>query len=358
MRILYVMHVDWRWIWQRPHVLATGLDQAGMSVVVRYSRSARTSSLRDDAGEAISRRALPTIPGSGRWKFSRVTTAQLRRRALYKDYREWRPDVVWVTYPTLWDDLPDQLRRLPVIYDAMDVAAPIYRNPSERGRIAKLEKELCSSASLVLASSSHLVSHLRDTTGVEANLVRNGHELKMMPEPRCRPKENIRALYVGTISEWFDFKTVLDLLRVRESLTVDLAGPASVPIPRHSRLRHLGVVAHQYLSELARGYDMLLMPFVVNDVILGVDPVKLYEYTAWRIPIAAVDYPEIRRFGTMINTYADVEELVDIFDRVRTGDSEVLPRRIEAEQFLQENLWGDRIGYICDLLRRLDHRST
>ena len=42
------------------------------------------------------------------------------------------------------------------------------------------------------------------------------------------------------------------------------------------------------------------MPFVVNDLIKSVDPVKLYEYLAFKVPVISVYYPEIKYFKNML----------------------------------------------------------
>ncbi len=342
------MHVDWGWIWQRPHVMAEGLAAAGHEVVVRYEHGWRTQQLRSHERSTVRTAALPSLP-LGRYRVSRELTSAARRIALGR--AAFEPDLVWLTFPTLVDDLPRAHRRLPLVYDAMDVAPAIYWNQADRPRVEALERRVCQQAALVLASSGHLVEHVAAVSGARALLVRNGHSATLAPEPTVAVTGTVRALYVGTVSSWFDVDTVVRALDARPALSLDLVGPVdAVTLPDHPRIRHLGVRDHAELADLAASYDLLVMPFVVNDVILGVDPVKLYEYVAWRRPVVTVDYPEVARFGGLVNRYTTVDELCALVDRAAGGDPTLLPDRAASTEFLAENTWGSRVDTVTAAL--------
>ena len=63
------------------------------------------------------------------------------------------------------------------------------------------------------------------------------------------------------------------------------------------------------------------MPFVVNDIILSVDPVKLYEYLNFNKNIISVHYPEIDRFSDFVNFYNSNKELISVIFKLMNDNS-------------------------------------
>ena len=47
---------------------------------------------------------------------------------------------------------------------------------------------------------------------------------------------------------------------------------------------------HKSLIKYAKNADFFIMPFKLNNLTIGVDPVKLYEYIAYSVPIISVYY--------------------------------------------------------------------
>ena len=55
-----------------------------------------------------------------------------------------------------------------------------------------------------------------------------------------------------------------------------------------------------------------VLPFRVDELTRGVDPVKLYEYIALGKPVVASHWPGLDRFGGFVTFYRDAEHLVDL----------------------------------------------
>ena len=83
----------------------------------------------------------------------------------------------------------------------------------------------------------------------------------------------LSLLYIGAISEWFDFGLILKALDEDEDMNVFLVGPVKTKIPEHKRLHVLGTVERTYIFELMKVSSALTMPFVVNDLIKSVNPI-------------------------------------------------------------------------------------
>jgi len=85
-------------------------------------------------------------------------------------------------------------------------------------------------------------------------------------------------LYIGTISSWFDFESIILMLDKNESANFVLIGPVDISIPKHNRLHYFGTFSRDYLPFFMLNAHVLTMPFKVNQLIESVDPVKIYEY--------------------------------------------------------------------------------
>lgn len=55
----------------------------------------------------------------------------------------------------------------------------------------------------------------------------------------------------------------------------------------------------------SRNMDCLIMPFILNDIISDVDPVKLYEYISMGKNIISVKYREVKRFEKFVYFYRE-----------------------------------------------------
>lgn len=149
--------------------------------------------------------------------------------------------------------------------------------------------------------------------------------------------------YFGTIAEWFDYNLLLKSLSNRPDIEYHLIGPvrASAPVT-HERLIMEGVAQHDRLFSYVEAYACLVMPFLVNDVVEWVDPVKLYEYIAMGKCIISVRYPEIERFEPYVYMYSTAEEYLNLLDRLIT---EGFPPKYDIamqQLFLSENSWQFR----------------
>ena len=85
-----------------------------------------------------------------------------------------------------------------------------------------------------------------------------------------------------------------------------------------------------------------MMPFVLNDIILAVDPVKLYEYINFGKCIISVYYKEIERFSDFVYFYKDENEFVQLVDYLKTKGFPAKYTEKQQREFLENNSWEVR----------------
>lgn len=351
-RLLYVMHVDWDWIRQRPQSLAGQLArEPGLDLLVAYLPNWRRGRLVR-TGSRVARVPLPRVPLS-RFAPIRASNDVLAKAGLAVIARAWRPTAVWLTYPTLFGVLPSSLRSRPIFYDCMDLATGFAVEPSDQRALEKLERRLAAKAAATFVSSRFIGDVIReryDPAGPVV-LVRNGYDsgLGRVEEGAAEftdPARILRLGYVGTIARWFDWPLMLRALDDDPRLELHLWGPSDGPTPSHDRIRAHGPVTHSDIPAVVRPMDALIMPFVLSDLIRGVDPVKLYEYVALGKPAIAVHYPEIERFEGLVHLYRTADELAELLRRLRTDRPSMRPSAEESQRFLAGSTWAARAATI------------
>jgi hypothetical protein len=351
------MHVDWSWIRQRPHFLATELASY-FDVHVGYCKYYRKRNLvANERDERIVYTELWRIPA----RLTEVSSvARLNEEWLSRQVRSLlrngSTQYVWISSPTLYAPAAKWLDGRKLIYDCMDDCGG-FGSDRARQRALDAERALLGRADLVLVSSARLgeVVTSRGYSGAPL-LVNNAlapHLLGGSASPRTRSaRDPFVLLYFGTIGYWFDFSAMLAVLDRFPAVRLVLAGPAEVPLPEHPRIEYLGPVPHKALSRLAASCDALVMPFIVNDLIRGVDPVKVYEYIALGRNIVVPDYPEIRKFGGLVLTYASAGGLRDVVAELLRDNA---PRYTEAQArgFLSDHTWSSRARQVVRAIERI-----
>src|SRR3954471_3757692 len=92
-RILYVMHVDWRWIKQRPHFMAEELSRRTDRILVLYVPTWRRSRVVS-APSTIQRFPIPVVPRWTSW-LGRLWNRTIGRAAVWLIALVFRPTVTW-----------------------------------------------------------------------------------------------------------------------------------------------------------------------------------------------------------------------------------------------------------------------
>lgn len=340
------MNVDWGWIKQRPHFIAEGLAM-NHNVTICYQRRYNRKSLQKQKQDVEKLKPLFSIPRISRYERLRVINEGLVNDQIRKLVRKNKAEVLYLTYPTQLSAVPQDFRGM-VFYDCMDNHAAFYDSEWTKNRITRLEKALIERSDRVFVSSQHLLNLLAERYGADRRklvLLRNAYngQIVQISDADRESGEPFKLAYVGTISTWFDWTSILEMLRKCAGVELHLFGPVDrTQIPEMKNIVYHGTVEHHQLYENVKDMDVLIMPFEINEIIEAVDPVKLYEYINFNKNIIVGYYPEVQRFEPFVNFYSSAEELVAIVNRLRQNN-EVKYSGEDRLRFLQANSWERRV---------------
>lgn len=344
MKILYIMGVEWNWILQRPQILALALQRKYKITVVAPKQLFSKEKNINIRPQKI--RNLYQLPLQEKSLVIRKLSDIINKK-VFDDIYSY--DVVWLGYPIYQRYIPDDYNGK-IIYDCMDNFEALY--PDKRDRainyLLTMEKNLINRSDIVFVSSEKLGEKMRIyKQDIDPIVIRNGcKEISCKKIKKAEIKQQYVIGYVGTIAEWFDNSIVE--ISSKYNICYIMIGPVSENYVRirQENVRYTGAIKHEDLYEKIKEIDCLIMPFKINDIVLYVDPVKLYEYIAWGKCIISSYYPEIERFRPFVYFYHNQEEFDEL---IKSLSSKGFPPKYNKEQqevFLQENTWSQRMELI------------
>lgn len=358
-KILYISHVAWGWIKQRPQFIAEEL-QEHYAVDVYYGKSNKYSNANREFSEGNLR-----VKGFRFWPFERITLLPIPwtdkiNLAIFKNahINMASYDYIWITDPRHYFLIKNEIKKQKLIYDCMDdmLEFPYIKKYSNLYTYeTKAEEQLIRDADAVLCSASSLNDKLVARYGIEReyHIVNNAitddvasyivNRIEMPPST---------LVYVGTISAWFDFESVIAVLDRFPNLHVWLYGPIRMSDPPvHDRLEYKGVIEHKEIVSVMNAALGLIMPFVVNELIVSVNPVKLYEYIYTGKPICAVKYKETEKFSEYVTLYSNKEQFVEFARKCLEGA--VFTNKEAMRSYAIDNTWKSRAAQIKTILESL-----
>ena len=118
-------------------------------------------------------------------------------------------------------------------------------------------------------------------------------------------------------------------------------------------MHFFGRIDYADLPYFIRHFDVCTIPFVVDEMTVHVNPIKVYEYMATGLPIVSSKLPEVVNLGDLIYFYDTAKNFQKIIrDALKEGDSNSdLPER--RKDAASANSWDSRVDKIWELIVEL-----
>ena len=255
--------------------------------------------------------------------------------------------VQFVSFP-LWLSVAEQLRHefgFPVVYDCHDVLSG-FRNISTS--IIEAEQLLFEKSDLVVFSSQSLLSDNVKRYPALANksiLVRNAVDEAWLNQTPASGQTGTVVGYVGALDFWFDRKAIELAARRHPEWKFILVGRVEdesiLQLRSLSNVEFTGEKPHSELHSFLSTFRVALIPFLRNELTIGTNPIKLYEYFSHGIPVVATRLPELDQFSSLAYLSGNTEEFVQQLEIAMQEDNAVF--RQERIRIAHEETWTNRV---------------
>lgn len=278
--------------------------------------------------------------------------------------------IVWFYHPG-WVDLINEIPSACLLLYHVGDEYTSYQgdSPSRRRQIKEREKKLMTQVDAVIVVSKKLYEAKRPFNA-NTYLVPNGVNYQTYSDALANPNlpEDLQVIkpprlgYSGLIGDKLDFDMLKNLAQKNYEWSLVFLGPARVSKKAETwqalralpNVHHLGPVEWSQVPHYVKGFDVGLMPYLQDQHSATISPLKLYDYLAAGLPIAAIDIPAAREFNSYIHL-ADGSENFSQAVQAALADTTPEGRRIRRKVAAQHT-WEIRAERLSQLIE--DHLAS
>lgn len=375
-RFIWLLAPPWDNVPTRQNHFARRLARLGAEVLYVENPSAWSSVLKQrrwaelpmrktaavtqvEPGLHVMRPSL-SIPGG---KHSDLV-AEINGRLIAAQVRAWVRSRGWASY-ACWCRIPYSifaLRHLEpaeTVYDITDDYELYESSPRARRKVRQREDELLQRADHVFITSAEL----RQKKSIEAavpRVVPNGVEFDLFAQasqpgdmhPLVTAGRQPVIGYVGLTSHWMDFE-LLEMLGRRWPGQVVMLGPIAAEVEARARavpgVVWGGFVPQPELAPYLRGFDVCIMPHLVNELRRRSNPLKICEYLATGKPFVSVELPALEKFRDLIDVARSREEFVVLVAQNLAQGSDpaiIAQRQAAARAYSWEAIFAEVLDHL------------
>lgn len=178
-------------------------------------------------------------------------------------------------------------------------------------------------------------------------------DLAALPGPRIG--------FYGTLQTWVDFALIAEVARARPSWQIVLLGQqlADTSAVRGIPNVHLlGQKRHDELPAYCKGFDVGWIPYLIDERMKFVNPLKLREYLSAGLPVVSTAVPEVQRYPALCTIASTPAETIAAIERA-LADGSPAARRARSQAMTSET-WAARVDQVVrtvdEIAARKGHR--
>jgi glycosyltransferase involved in cell wall biosynthesis len=181
---------------------------------------------------------------------------------------------------------------------------------------------------------------------------------KPLNRPADLPPGKIIGFF-GLLSEWVDRKLILKLagdLGTRASIV--LIGRADIDIADLESQPNIHILGPKAFSELplyTAFFDAAIIPFIINELTIAVNPIKLREMLAAGCPVVSTNLPEVHavaRDNPYVTTAEDSRGFIDAVIK-QLDNNLTLQDRKNISSTMQNETWSSKVDNILENIAQI-----
>jgi glycosyltransferase involved in cell wall biosynthesis len=220
--------------------------------------------------------------------------------------------------------------------------------------IGPLEAELLRKVDALVATAESLTRSKVPRSG-RVHYLPQGVNYDHFAAPRSEPADlaglpHPRIGFAGGVSACVAFPLVERLAAAFPQGSIVLVGPVTTSLNGFAapNVHVLGPRPYQDLPAYVQHFDVGIVPYLLNEWTLAVDPLKLLEYCAAGIPVVTTDIPEVRKYRDAVAVAGSDEAFVEEVRRAVARDRDAARRRGQA--LARGHTWAHRADELLAII--------
>ena len=305
-------------------------------------------------------------PISGRFPLGQLSRLirRLSIRRVLCQLRMSRP-IVWFSRPDMIDLIQEIPQARLLLYHVVDeYTAYSGHTPDSRRWTGEREKEMMGQVDAVIVVSPKLYEAKRPFNP-HTYRVPNGVNYQAYTAALADPHlpdelQEVKAPrlgYSGLIGDKLNLSMLKELAQENPAWSLVFLGEVRVPqqagtwqkLLAMPNVHYFGVADVSQVPHYLKGFDVGLVPYLQNRHAEHISPLKLYDYLAAGLPVAAMDIPAAREFGPYIHL---ADRPRDFAQAVRAALADTAPERRQARRNMAaQHTWEARVEQLSELIQ-------
>ena len=234
---------------------------------------------------------------------------------------------------------------LPIIYDCNDNPLAFPGTPNYK---KEYFIETLSLVNKIIIPHVSYRNFIPNKFHSKIEIITNGVDFELFQKIN-KPIEKIKKIkkpiiiYIGAISEWFDFDLIEYLLN-NSSYNFVLIGPVSKnainrldELSKHNRLHFFNAINHEEIPHYLFEANVCIIPFIKNELTESVLPNKLFEYSAAGKPSVMTNFNAyLSEFSDFVSITSEKDKFLNkIKNQIENPQSEE-----KLKEFAMSFDWG------------------
>ena len=298
--------------------------------------------------------AVPFFGSSAaRWVNRKALNWSLRRVCRRLGFRQ---PVMWSFYPAS-GNVVGSLGEAKIVYHCVDEYSEFTGTDKEA--ILQLERELMGKCDYVIVSSERLYQ-TKKPYNKNTFLVTHGVDLahfRKACDPRTPVPAEMNRLprpvigFFGLIADWVDLDLIRFLAVSRPDYAFVLIGKITTDVSLFDGVPNvylLGQKPYEALPGYVKAFDAAILPFVVNELTIAANPLKLREYLAAGLPVVSSAIPEAARLKHIVRIARNSLEFLNHVDTILNSGQTGPQTRISSQ--MEPESWDQKIEEISQIV--------
>lgn len=261
--------------------------------------------------------------------------------------------------PQLWMFQPNgaylvgQLEEALVVYYCTDEWSQFAHLDGEK--VAALERELLEKADVCFATSEPLAESKRRYNrntflalhGVDHELFSRALDPETPAPPEVAGLPRPVLGFFGSIRDHIDFPLIVKMAERHPEWSVVLIGKIQTNVDElraRSNVYLLGRRRYETLPEYCKAFDVGFIPYVNNEFVRHVNPVKLRQYLSAGVPVVSTEMSEVRRYGYLVSVARNHDEFIAQIEQALREDTPA--KRRERSDAMRTETWEAKVAQI------------